>query len=323
MGIGRAIFLSTVVLLATACATLESGKLSPMKNAAPSPHTRESLYAILDSYLEALRNRNPSAVAWADDVRNTENNVELDVGDGLWGTISGLGDYRLRFADPATGQVGFFGAVEETTETSAFTVRLKADRAGRIAEVETLVVHISLSGLGVFSNKRFWDKPPLNEMIPAERRIRRERLISIADGYFDTLQLNDGALFTRFHPDCNRVENGVQTTNNPDFAQIYPMASLGCEAQFKLGNYRYDDELRARRFPIVDEERGLVLAGGFIDHSGRLGEYKLTDGRSATSPFRRPHSFYLLELFKIEDGAIRQIEANFITVPYKMPSPWD
>ena len=41
------------------------------------------------------------------------------------------------------------------------------------------------------------------------------------------------------------------------------------------------------------------------------------------SPVRRPHSFYMLELFKIEDGMLRQIEANFITVPYYMPSPWD
>jgi hypothetical protein len=28
-------------------------------------------------------------------------------------------------------------------------------------------------------------------------------------------------------------------------------------------------------------------------------------------------------LFKIENGMIMQIEANFITVPYWMPSPWD
>jgi len=90
-----------------------------------------------------------------------------------------------------------------------------------------------------------------------------------------------------------------------------------------MGNYRYDDRLRARRYPLVDEERGLVLAYAFIDHSGRLGEYQLTDGRTVTSPLRRPHSFYLAELFKIEDAMLRQIEANFITVPYHMPSPWD
>jgi hypothetical protein len=89
-----------------------------------------------------------------------------------------------------------------------------------------------------------------------------------------------------------------------------------------MGNYRYDDELRARRFPLVDEERGLVLAFGFIDHSGKLDRYQLTDGRWVNSPVRRPHSFYISELFKIDHGMICQIEANFITVPYRMPSPW-
>jgi hypothetical protein len=90
-----------------------------------------------------------------------------------------------------------------------------------------------------------------------------------------------------------------------------------------MGNYRYDDRLRGRRYPLVDESRGLVLAYGFIDHCGRLGEYQLTDGTRVTSPLRRPHSFYLAELFKIADGMIEQIEANFMTVPYHMPSPWD
>jgi len=32
--------------------------------------------------------------------------------------------------------------------------------------------------------------------------------------------------------------------------------TLGCKAQFELGNFRYDDRLRARRYPLVDVERG-------------------------------------------------------------------
>jgi hypothetical protein len=101
------------------------------------------------------------------------------------------------------------------------------------------------------------------------------------------------------------------------------VARLGCEEQFRLGHYRYDDRLRARRFPLVDELRGIVLAHGFIDHSGKLGAYELTDGTRVTSPIRRPHSYCLAEAFKIRGGAIQQIEAVFHTVPYRMPSPWD
>lgn len=281
---------------------------------------RAGLYEVLDAYLAALGRRDAQAVPWAAGPLTSENNVMLAVGDGLWGTIEAIGTYRLRFADQATGQVGYFGTVLEPFEESAYTVRLRVNEAGRIQEAETIVVRQSDSGIK-FENPRYWDKPILNA--DARSPVPRAEMVRLANGYFDTLQLNDGTIHTRFHPDCNRVENGVQTTHNPAFAKIVPVAALGCEEQFRMGNYRYDDRLRARRFPLADEQRGLVLAFGFIDHSGRLAEYQLTDGRTVKSPVRRPHSFYLAELFKIDSGMICQIEANFITVPYHMPSPWD
>ncbi len=281
---------------------------------------RIALYDVLDNYLAALDARDPKRVSWAASPLNCENNVMLEVGDGLWGTIDRVGDYKLRFADPATGHVGYFGTVHEPIEESAFTLRLKVDAQGRVTESEMLVVRQSDSGIK-FENPRYWDKPILSADVEAP--VSRNEMVRLSDGYFDTLQLNDGTIHTKFHPDCNRVENGVQTTRNPEFAKIVPVSALGCEEQFRMGNYRYDDRLRARRFPMVDEERGLVLAFGFIDHSGRLDEYQLTDGRTVRSPVRRPHSFYIAELFKIDHGMICQIEANFITVPYNMPSPWD
>jgi hypothetical protein len=280
---------------------------------------RTGLYEVLDAYLRALGRREARAVRWSDSVLTSENNVMLAIGDGLWGTIEAVGDYKLRFADPASGHVGYFGTVHEHNEESGYTVRLKIDEEGGIAEAETIVVRQSDSGIK-FENPRYWDKPILNAEVKSP--VARTEMIRLSNGYFDTLQLNDGTIHTRFHPDCNRVENGVQTTRNPQFGKIVPVAALGCEEQFRMGNYRYDDRLRARRFPLIDEQRGLVLAFGFIDHSGRLAEYQLTDGRTVRSPVRRPHSFYLAELFKIDDGMICQIEANFITVPYYMPSPW-
>ena len=281
---------------------------------------RQALYAALDRYLDALRVGDAAQVIWARDARVSENNVMLAIGDGVWGTIQGLGAYELRFADPATGQVGYFGTVIEAIEESGFTLRLAIDATGAVAEAEMVIVRQSDSGIK-FENPRYWTKPILEA--DAVAPMPRADMVRLSDGYFDTLQLNDGTIHTRFHPDCQRVENGVQTTNNPEFAKIVPVSALGCEAQFRMGNYRYDDELRARRFPMVDEQRGLVLAFGFIDHSGRLDTYQLTDGRTVKSPVRRPHSFYISELFKIDHGMICQIEANFITVPYRMPCPWD
>jgi hypothetical protein len=281
--------------------------------------TREALYAALDRYLEALRERDPARLEWAPDAMVTENNVALAPGDGLWGTITGLGPYDLRFADVETGQVALFTTVTETRDTSGACIRIGL-REGAVAEVETLVVRQADEAL-VFPDPKFEPKPAMEAVVPEAERSPRAEMIALADGYFSTLERNDGTIRTKFHPGCNRIENGVRTTNNPDF--FVPVAHLSCEEQFRQGNYRYDDRLRGRRFPLVDEERGIVLAHGFIDHCGRLGDYELTDGTRVSSPIRRPHTFYLSEAFKIRQGAIEQIEANFITVPYHMPSPWD
>ena len=291
----------------------------------PPECDRACLYGVIDQYLDALVRKDPARAPWARKHRYSENNVEMEPGDGMWGTVTGLGSYKLKLADTRTGQVGFYGVLEEPNSSSGFALRLKVEDR-KISEAESIVVRIAdfpplTGGANPFASAKFEDKPILQQnLAPGESRAR-ERLISLANGYFDTLQLNDGALFTQFDPKCDRIENGIRTTNNPE-KPLGELSALGCEEQFRLGAYRYDDQLRARRFPLVDEERGLVLGLAFIDHSGRLGRFTLTDGRTLESPIRRPHSFCLMELFKIVDGRIRQVEAVFITVPYKMPSPW-
>ncbi len=116
------------------------------------------------------------------------------------------------------GQVGIFGVVGESNNRSGYALRLKIVD-GRIAEAEAIVVRV------------------------AEFSAPAERLISVANGYFDTLQLNDGTLFTLFDPQCQRYENGILTPNDPA-KTLGPVTALGCEAQFKLGAYRFDDRLR-------------------------------------------------------------------------------
>jgi hypothetical protein len=288
-------------------------------NAVASACDRACLYGFLDEYLDALKMKDPSRLPLAKDFRYSENNVMMDMGDGVWGTVTGLGAYNLRMADPTNGEVGFYGLVDETNATSAFALRLKVED-GKISEAETL---IRRSEGGPFPSKpNLIDKPVLNEIVPPETRRPRERMIALVDGYFSTLQLNDGVLFTQFDDNCNRVENGLQTTHNPDLMKTIPVANLSCAEQFKLGNYRYDDRVRDRRYFLVDEERGLVMSAAFIDHAGRLANFALTDGRVIQSPVRTPSTLCLLELFKIRDSKIQQIEAIFIGVPYNMRSPW-
>ena len=283
-------------------------------------HTRQDLYATLDAYLASLAAGTVGAAPLAPEVFNTENNVALEPGDGCWNTITAIDNYRLTLADPERAQVAVFTAIEETDALNPCCIRLEVGDDNLISGIETVVARNKDEGFP-FGPQFFEEKPAMLAPIAADKRMSREDLIRVANGYFETIERNDGTIKTVFAPDCNRVENGVQTTNNKDFP--LPVARLGCEEQFALGWYRYDDDLRARRYPLVDIEQGIVLAYGFIDHSGKLGEYRLTNGETAHSPVRRPHSYYLAEAFKIVDGAITQVEADFLTVPYRMPSPWD
>jgi hypothetical protein len=280
---------------------------------------RACLYGFLDRYLAGMQAHDPSTVPWAATVRYTENNVALHVGDGLWGTVLGYGDFQVRFADPATGGIGFYGIVREADASSPFALRLKV-ASGRIIEAEAIVARPSEAGVP-FVNTRRTPVPQLEEMLPASERTSRARMTELANGYFSTLQQNDGHLHTEFDPRCNRNEDGYQTTNHPGAPYGFVMA-LGCADQFRLGFYRFDDRLRDRRFLVIDEERGLIMTAGFIDHSGRVTDYKLTDGREIRANIAHPNSLCLLETFKIRGGRIQQVEAVFTAVPYRMPSPW-
>jgi hypothetical protein len=305
--------LAAVVVMQASAACAADG------HAPPVTCERTCLYTVLDGYLAALKAHDPARVRWTARARTSENNVALRSGDGLWGTISGLDAYEMRFADPQAGQVAVFGVVEETTTKSPYALRLKVER-GAVSEAELLVVRPQDAGIP-FVNAAMTTRPEFNELLSVAQRTPRERMIAAANGYFDTLQLNDGRLHVEFTDDCNRREDGTQSTNNVQ-AILDPISKFGCADQFRLGQYRYDDRLRDRRFIAVDEERGIVLAGGFIDHEGRVGDFRLTDGTTKTSMFRRPHSFVLLEAFKIKGGKIQGVEAVFHTVPYNMPSPW-
>lgn len=299
---------------------LGAGAAATSASEAPTPTCdRSCLYGVLDQYLAALLAHDPGKVRWSTQARTTENNVELRPGDGLWGTLTALDDYQMRFADPLTGGVAVFGVVEETTTRSPYALRLKVVE-GSVAEAETIVVRPEDAGIP-FVTADIQPLPVWNEILPPAARTPRQQMIDAANGYFETLQLNDGTLHVQFTENCNRRENGFTSTNVPE-PDLDPLWRLGCADQFRMGQYLYDDRVRDRRFIMVDEERGIVLAGGFIDHEGRIGEFRLTDGSMRTSIFRRPHSFVLLEAFKIRDGMIEQVEAAFITVPYNMPSVW-
>ena len=80
--------------------------------------------------------------------------------------------------------------------------------------------------------------------------------------------------------------------------------------------------MRERRYPLIDEERGVVVATGFFDHANTFDSYQTTDGKPMKTALKWPNSISLMEAFKIRNGKIYRIEAIFTYVPYFMHSPW-
>jgi hypothetical protein len=146
------------------------------------------------------------------------------------------------------------------------------------------------------------------------------------------MQQNDGKGDYPFSDDCNRLENGGQSTNaptppgqtrpDPKTATSYS-GQWSCREQFESGLLHFVNRIRDRRFVAVDEERGLVFSFVFFDHSaGRTRTFQTPDGRTVTAGPAQPWTWGIAELFKVENGQIRQIEAILHQVPYGMNSGW-
>jgi hypothetical protein len=297
-------------------------------NAAPAKAgdcDRTCLNGFVDQYMAAVAAHDPSKLPHSANARYTENNVEMKLGEGLWQTSDGWGSYKVYADDPQSGQVGFLGVSNEDTHLSVFAARLKIV-GKKVSEIEVIVARPDRPGPAGSGNltggpDNLKDKPLFSEDETAAERVSRDKLIALADGYFSTIQQNSGKLFTTFDPDCQRMENGSITANNPNATN--PVAKMGCQAQLETGMLKMVTRCRDRRY-LVDEQRQMVFAATFFDHDGTLRQNRLVDGsvRTIGAPFDRPFTFLIFELFKIKNGKIRQIEAVLDVVPYYMPSPW-
>ena len=275
---------------------------------------------IVRGYMDALVKRDPTRARIASNVRFTENNVELSLGhEGLWTTVSGVAPNALIAADVTTGMGAWIGTVEENGDPAYYGMRLRVQDK-QITEVETIVVRKFGLPLPFGDVKKLTHDPAFSEVLTPEQHRPRERLRAVADSYFNTVELNDGTVFAPFDSECARTENGIVTTAAG--AGSAGDISAGCENQFKLGIYRINKRIRERRYTLIDEERGVVVATGFFDHANYFDRYQTTDGKEMKTALKWPNSISLVEAFKIRDGKIYRIEAIFTYVPYSMHSPF-
>ena len=68
----------------------------PAAAQSPARCDRACLEGLLDRYVDALVARDPSRLPAADTVRFTENGQRLELGDGLWRTVTGRAVTRCR-----------------------------------------------------------------------------------------------------------------------------------------------------------------------------------------------------------------------------------
>ena len=318
------------------CLTLAASASSAQPPRVTPPCDRACLEGFVDRYLDAMLADEVSPKLFARNVKFTENGVQLPLGnEGLWFGMSGKGTYRFYVPDVETQQVAFIGTVRENLQSRgantgdgsvvAIGLRLKVVD-GLITEVEQLAIRPETHwrarsgrrprgagagapapaaggarGTGGGAIQRRSRQPrrsdegaasDLRETIPAAKRPSREELVETANHYFTGLARNDGKGYYPFTDDCERFENGVAMTQR------------NCKQQFEQTLRGIVSRIRDRRFVAVDRERGIVFAFAFFDHE------------------QINWTWQLAELFKIENGLIRRVEAVFHRAPYGTPSGW-
>lgn len=257
---------------------------------------RACLTGVLDRYLLATIRHDPKMAPLAADYRGTENAVEIKAGEGTWKSLKMLGSVQRRYIDPVTGQAAFFGTVEEADGPSIASLRLKVvDR--KVVEAEWI---LGRKGAALYNPVGLVNEPPSDQAIAKADRGTRDQLVEAATSYFDGLQSKNGSIVLK-QDGCVRLENGTKVTQRrsgpgvpppvaaptaagqPDAAHIANELGNGdCASGFDRFQIR---QVAHRRFPLVDEEMGVVLGEGmFLRPAGSttprllLAEYFTTKG---------------------------------------------
>jgi len=326
-----------------------SSNLAGTESAAlPTSCDRVCLEGYVDKYLDAMLAHDASRTLFDDNCRFTENGVQLPLGnEGLWATMVGKGTYKFYVPDVETQQVAYIGTAREETATpgvgNPVTVALRLKiRNDRITEAEQLVMRPESNLLdpnrkqppsaAETIEKMGGPHPVYLEALPPEERPSRDEMIRIANMYFSGLQRNDGKGEYPFSDDCDRYENGNRATNVPlrpgqkrpdPLTETVYSSAWGCKEQFQSGLMHFVSRIRDRRFVAVDRERGIVFTFNFFDHAGgKTRHFKTPDGRDVVAGPTEPWTWQQAELFKIEKGNIRRIEAVLQRCPYGMNSGW-
>jgi hypothetical protein len=294
----------------------------------------------MEAYLKALIAHDSSSLKLSPNLKATENAEPSDFKSGLWTKATKIGSYAFTLSDQETGQHGFAGVVfRGENEGSMVSIRIKINSKEEIEESEIII------GIDRFPGKLATDPKTLTTfredfgiLIPKERQLSREKLQSIAASYYEGVTNSTPEIVPLSHQG-NRVENGTRITNytNDAFSLVdgfyepeVPTVTLpnfarwSAKEQFNRGLWN-SDTVAGVRFPLIDVERGLVMAyalyqpwtKAIVTDVKGVGRIKRLGGKD-----RNMISLCMMELFKIKDGEIFDMESVWSVGPLPMSSGW-
>jgi hypothetical protein len=268
---------------------------------------RACLTGFVDSYFKALLAHDPRALPQAAQARITENGSEKKLTSTFW---DGAAETVFRFdvVNPRRGDTGTEAVIRNADGSKTmYMVRLRVQN-GAITEIETIKANKGEAD-------RLWDPDRLKEVSPAFKLSIRDSqrdsyydLIAAADSYWRAFQTNGTPAYhrARLLPDTARFENGVQTTGLVRDG-VFNDTSRGFDEGRFIGRNIWD-----RRYPVVDEERGVVLS---------VVRFGLKAGAKSQST-ATANDRLVAEFFAIKNGFIQEIQAVLFNLPDAKPTGW-
>ncbi len=269
---------------------------------------RACLTGFIDGYFAALMANRASALPQAARARITENSHEKKLADTFWdGAEETL--YRFDIVNVRRGDTGTQTVIRNADGSKTMhMLRLKVQN-GAITEIETIKANQGEAD-------RLWDPDrivgePTTAFQLSIRNTERDSyydLVGTAESYWRAFQTNGTPAYrrARLMPDSRRFENGLQTTGLVRDGVFNDTARGFDEGRFS------DRNIWDRRYPVVDEERGVVLS---------IVRFGLKEGLKSQST-ATSNDRLVAEFFAIKHGYIQEIQAVLFNLPDEEPTGW-
>jgi hypothetical protein len=271
---------------------------------------RACLEGHMSSYLDALYANTPNAVPLARGAKISDNNSLVGLREAFWDGAMETA-YRWDIANPRLGDVATEVVIRNADGSYTMAVvRLKVE-ANSVTEVEVIRANEGDADR-LWGPERLVDYPLSRNLTNSIRVADRDSyygLIAAAESYWRAFQTNGT---DEYHPadllfDAHRFENGLQTTGQfPD--GTFRSAPDGFDTGRFLGRNLWD-----RRYPVVDEERGIVLS---------IVRFGIKDGMQSQSAVTS-NDRLVGEFFQVKNGMIQEVHAVLYNLPDEIPSVWE